>query len=277
MSFLAEIDYQTSEFVEFYEELPLWSARFAFSLLDRAPLRPNQTILDVGAGTGFLSIELAQRCRNATVVAVDPWKAAIDRLNGRISYLGLTNVRTIVNDASNVDLLDASVDLIVSNLGINNFADPTAVLRTLSRVARPGATLLMTTNLIGHMAEFYEVFRQVLIECSLQSRLAALDEHVAHRATLSSIKDLFATTGFEFVTAETSTFQDRYSDGSAFLHHFFTRLAFIQSWKAIVPPGRAEFVFTLLEQRLNECGATHGGLTLTIPAACVEARKQLRR
>jgi arsenite methyltransferase len=88
-------------------------------------------------------------------------------------------------DAATLDLPDASVDVIVSNLGINNFADPGAVLQTCFRVARPGSTLLLTTNLVGHMAEFYDVYRAVLIELGLLDRLATLDAHINHRGTVA--------------------------------------------------------------------------------------------
>jgi len=73
MHYLDDIDYATPEFGDLYDELPLWSARFGLVLLDQIKLRPGITILDAGAGTGFLSIELAQRCGADTqVIAVDP-------------------------------------------------------------------------------------------------------------------------------------------------------------------------------------------------------------
>src|SRR5437868_4202240 len=113
-------------------------------LLDRVRLRRGMTILDVGAGTGFLSIELAQRCGpDATVIAVDPWKAAMARLTRKANHIGIANVRILVQDAATIDLPDASVDLIVSNLGINNFDNAEAVLQTCFRVAKPGADLFL--------------------------------------------------------------------------------------------------------------------------------------
>src|SRR5437868_14368436 len=120
VQYLEEINFKTPEFGDLYDELPLWSARFGAMLLEHVELRRGITILDVGAGTGFLSIELAQRCGlDAKVIAVDPWEAALARLTRKVKHLGIQNIRTIVQDVAAIDLPDASVDLIVSNLGLN--------------------------------------------------------------------------------------------------------------------------------------------------------------
>ncbi len=274
MHYLEEIDFKTPEFGDLYDELPLWSAHFGLMLLENVMLRPGITILDVGAGTGFMSIELAQRCGSkAQVIAVDPWEAAINRLNRKLNHLGIQNVRTLVQDVATIDLPDESVDLIVSNLGINNFDDPKAALQSCFRVAKPGASLFLTTNLVGHMTEFYEAYRNVLLELGFSDRIAALDTHINHRATVDSVKTLLEQEGFEFVKATTYTFRERFVDGSALLRHYFIRLGFVPGWKSIAPEGAVEQTFAALEYRLNTIAAEQGELALTIPAACIEARK----
>ena len=160
MSYLDKIDLTAPNSGDLFDELPLWSAPFGLLLLDRVPMNSGLTILDVGAGTGFLTIELAERCGPGTkVIAVDPWKAAMDRLRRKIEQRHLNNILLLDQDAATIDLRDASVDVIVSNLGINSFENPDAVLRACSRVAKPSATFLLTTNLVGHMAELYELYR----------------------------------------------------------------------------------------------------------------------
>lgn len=130
MEYLEDIEPSRAEFGDLFDELPLWSAPFGLLLLDRAPIRSGVTILDVGAGTGFLTVELAQRCGpGARVIAVDPWKAGMNRLRRKLDYLGLRNVVLLEQDAATVDLAEASIDLVVSNLGINNFESVRGLLR----------------------------------------------------------------------------------------------------------------------------------------------------
>lgn len=277
MDYLEEIDFKTPSFGDLYDELPLWSAPFGLMLLEQVEMRPGMTILDVGAGTGFMTMELAQRCgSDAKLIAVDPWEAAMQRLTRKVAHRGLRNVRTLAQDVAAIDLPDASVDLIVSNLGINNFDDPEAALGACFRVARPGAKLYLTTNLVGHMHEFYDAYRRVLEELSYSGQIAALDAHIRHRATVDSLTELLERRGFELVETVTRSFRERFVDGSAFLRHYFIRLGFVPAWKAVAPKQALETTFAALERRLNAIAAESGELSLTIPAACFKARKPLR-
>lgn len=271
---LQEVDITRVDFGDFYDELPIWSAPFGLKLLDCVPMRAGATYLDVGAGTGFLALELAQRCgAESRIIAIDPWPAGMARLRRKLEYLELRNVTLLEQDAAVTGLKDHSVDVIVSNLGVNNFDNASAVMAELFRVAKPDARLIMTTNLTGHMAEFYNVFRQTLIELGQTELIGALDEHIAHRGTLASMSRLLEGAGFDVVQSEIDEFRLRYVDGSAFLRHFFIRIGFIGAWKEIVAPSRVEEIFKALEQALNAIAAEKGELSMTIPVALIEARK----
>ncbi|WP_432946573.1 class I SAM-dependent methyltransferase [Kribbella sp. CA-253562] len=236
-----------------YDELPLWSAPFGQLIFDRVPLRRGQTIVDIGAGTGFLTVELAQRSA-ARVIAVDPWADAMDVLRRKVSYLGLTDVELVVSDAATLQLPDGSVDVVVSNLGINNFSNAAVVLAECHRVLRPGGRLLISTNLVGHMQEFYDVLRETLDDHR------ALDEHLAHRATVDGTLKLLTSAGFQATVTRTE-FTWRFADGTALLNHYFIRLGFLDAWHEVAAD------LTAVEQELNR----RGEVTLTIPAACFDA------
>ncbi len=278
MKYLEEIDITTPEFGELYDELPLWSAPFGLMLLDRVPMKRGSTVLDVGAGTGFLTIEMAERCGpDAQIIAVDPWRSAMERLRGKVEQRGLGNVTLLEQDAATLDLPDASVDVILSNLGINNFENAAEVLATCFRVAKPGATLLLTTNLTGHMTELYEVYRATLIELGQSDRLPALEAHIARRGTVDSVSRLLREAGFEIAEIVTQSFRMRFADGSSLLRHHFIRLGFVSGWKSVVAPDSVERTFEAFERNLDALAAARGELALTIPMACVVAGRRGHR
>jgi len=274
VKYLEEIDHTVAGFGELYDELPLWSAPFGLLLLDRVPMARDLTILDVGAGTGFLTLELAQRCGpTSKVIAVDPWAAGMSRLRRKLDHLGLTNVTLLEQDAAAMSLPDASVDVIVSNLGINNFEDPPAVLRACHRVAKPHARLFLTTNVTGHMAELYEVYRETLEELGLAARLPPLEAHIAHRGTAESVSRLLESAGFRIAQVSKDSFRMRFADGTSLLRHYFVRLGFLSGWKSVAPPDSVLETFEAFERNLNKLAARRGEIALTIPMVCIEARK----
>ena len=123
------------------------------------------------------------------------------------------------------------------------------------------------------MSEFYDAFRDVLVDLGFSNRIAALNAHIHHRATVESVRGLVERAGFEFVEAVTSSFRQRFADGSSLLRHHFIRLGFLPGWKSVAPESAVAETFEALEHRLNAIAAERGGLSLTIPAACIQARK----
>ncbi len=100
---LEYLDYSTDwddpGVVSLHDELPLWSAPFGLMLLDQVKLRPGMTVLDIGFGTGFPLIELAQRLGNSsTVYGIDPWTAAIERTRSKIKFFKIKNVKLVAGE-----------------------------------------------------------------------------------------------------------------------------------------------------------------------------------
>ncbi len=256
-----------------FDDLSLWSARFGILLLDHLALAPDHMVLDLACGTGFPLLELAQiygsSCR---FVGLDLWTQGLQRAKSKQAMRHLTNVALVQADAATLPLADHSCDLIVSNLGLNNFADPAAVLRECRRVAQPQARLAFTSNLIGHMAEFYAVFREVLAAEGKPRYLARLAANEAHRGSRDSICALLTGAGLHVTRLVEDQFQLRFVDGSALLRHFLVQVGFLPSWRAVLDPPDEARVLALLESRLNDLAARDGQLVMTIPMLYVEAQ-----
>lgn len=262
----AAVNLDDAKAVSAYDDLPLWSALAGQLLFKHVPLRSGITALDVGCGTGFPAIELAERLGPRAVVhGLDPWAVALDRARAKAEARGVGHVVFDHGDAERMPYADAHFDLIVSNLGLNNFSDPDAATAECRRVLKPRGALALTTNLVGHMSEFYEVLARVLVETGAEREAGALERHIAGRATLDGIWSLLDGCGFSVARTERSVATLRYADGSALLSHWFIRLGFLGGWRATMSPEREDEVFARLERALPR------PLRLTVPLAYVEA------
>jgi arsenite methyltransferase len=250
------------------DQVSLWAARFGLFLLSHLDLRPTQNILDVACETGFPLFELAQmHGAYCQVMGVDIWKQAVERARLKAHTYQCPNVQILE--------ADATFDLAVSNLGVNNFTDPEAVLAECFRVAKAGARLVLTTNPTGHMSVFYEVFRQTLLEMQKPVYLERLQAHEAHRGTKEALCDMLQATGFRVVKIREDRFHLRYLDGSALFTHFLTQLGFLDGWRQVVDQEDEEHVFALLENRLNQMASAAGG-TADDRAHAVSRRRKTR-
>jgi arsenite methyltransferase len=265
----------TERFVNTFDEMPLWSASFGLLLFKHLKLAPNLTVLDIGSGAGFPLLELAQRLgKSSNCFGLDPWVNANKRGNEKIKNYGVTNASVIEGSADKIPFGDNSIDLIVSNLGINNFEQPEKVFDECYRVLKPGGRLALTTNLNGHWQEFYDVFADTLVQTGNAKLLSDLTSHQEHRGTVTSISQLFTNAGFNAIVHHTDEFKMEFLDGTAFLNHYFIKLGWLASWKALIPEDQIRSFFPILEENLNKLASLTGTLSLTVPMAFIQAEKQ---
>jgi arsenite methyltransferase len=256
------------------DEVSFWSSRFGSLLFKHLPLRPELNILDLACGTGFPLFELAQVFGSSShVTGIDNWAEAIERARVKQAVYQFANVTILEADAERLPFGESEFDLIVCHLGINNFADPAAVLAECRRVAKPHAVLVLTTNPSGHMREFYTQFRDMLQELGLPQYQERLERQEGHRGTRESLDGDLQSAGFQVIKVVEEQFQLRYLDAGALFHHVLTQIGFLDGWRGVVDPEDEERVFALLAARLDETAKAGGELRLTVPMLYLEAEK----
>jgi ubiquinone/menaquinone biosynthesis C-methylase UbiE len=114
-------------------------------VVDLAALNPLDRVLDVGAGTGVVSLEAARRvCRAGGVIALDLSDAMLDRARARAAAENLNSrINFVLADAERLDFADKSVDVVLSLFAIMHFPNPGAAVAEMFRVLRPGGRVVM--------------------------------------------------------------------------------------------------------------------------------------
>lgn len=116
-------------------------APFATRLCDALPAGSAHQVLDIGCGTGAVSLALAERMRpGGHCTGVDISAAMIDSARQRARASGL-NVDFIVADAQRHRFAPASMDRIVSRFGVMFFDDPVQAFSRLRQATRSAGVL----------------------------------------------------------------------------------------------------------------------------------------
>jgi SAM-dependent methyltransferase len=111
-------------------------------LLERSAVALDESVLEIGCGTGATTIPLAEAVGpRGRVVGVDISEPMLARARQRLAESRLGNISLVQADAQVHRLEAGRFDLIVSRFGVMFFADPVAAFSNLLPAARPGGRL----------------------------------------------------------------------------------------------------------------------------------------
>lgn len=270
-----DYNFNSDLFVSTYDNCPFWSANFGYTLINEISYKQNCTVLDIGTGTGFPAIEIAERLgKTATIYAIDLWETALKRAALKAELLNVANIKFLNASVTCIPFGDNTFDLITSNNCLNNVGDYTKALSECSRVLKCNGQLIQTFNLPSTLKEFYDVFIELLKEKGMNTELDLLKEHIyIKRRSSEEMSSITAKAGFKIKSVTEHNFIWPFYDGTSFFNYSFIKLAFLPSWQEIIDIKDRNSIFFELEQRLNIYASENRGLKITIPYACIIAEK----
>lgn len=111
---------------------------------DLAAIRPGETVVDLGSGSGTDSLLAARRTGpDGRVIGIDMTDAQLAKARRLAGEAGLDNVEFRHGYVAATGLGDQSADVVISNGVFNLAPDKSAVFREVARVLRPGGRLAL--------------------------------------------------------------------------------------------------------------------------------------
>ena len=112
-------------------------------IIARAELEPDDVVADLGAGTGLLSLALADDVQRVWAIDISPRMS--EYLRVKAASAGLENIETVTASVLSLPLVDRSVTVVVSNYCLHHLRDAhkRRALAEIHRVLRPGGRLVI--------------------------------------------------------------------------------------------------------------------------------------
>lgn len=112
--------------------------------VDALDLKAGQTVADIGAGSGYMSIRMAKRVGpTGRVLAEDIQPEMIDILKQRLTKERITNVTPVLGLIDDPRLPEGSVDLMLLVDVYHEFSEPQKMLRGMRTALKPDGRLVL--------------------------------------------------------------------------------------------------------------------------------------
>jgi malonyl-ACP O-methyltransferase BioC len=203
---------QFSAAADHYDEWATAQAEIAAQLAARLPghLAPA-LMVELGCGTGLLSVHLRERFPQAALIGIDLAGGMVEHCRRRFAAsAGSANVRFVTGDVEDRRMLVPDAELIASSCVAQWFGDLAATLRMWSQALAPAGTMAFACLLQGSFCELEQCYFE-----ALGRRFAGLSLPGA-----DALPQMFAACGLRVAACVQGSVRARYGSARAALRSF---------------------------------------------------------
>jgi ubiquinone/menaquinone biosynthesis C-methylase UbiE len=163
-------------------------------------------ILDIGAGTAQIPIELCRRVADCSVVAIDLSSSMLELGRANVAAAGLSDrISLELIDAKQLSYDDGEFSAVISNSIVHHIPEPKAALAEAARVTAPGGVLLFRDLLRPpDDAAVLRLVRQYAgSDTEYQRKL--FDDSLRASLTLIEMRDIIKELGFDPMSVRTTS------------------------------------------------------------------------
>lgn len=173
-------------------------------LLGRAGLKSGEKVLDIGCGSGAVSLSAARQVDpNGSVIAFDIAQDFVSRVRERARHLA--QVQPVQGDAQCYSFSGTDCDAVVSLFGTMFFDDPGSAFENIGKALSPGGRILFATWAGREHNPWFSVPGRALAEALPE--MPPPDPSAPGPMALGNVEmvtGLLSRTGYEEVSAEES-------------------------------------------------------------------------
>jgi trans-aconitate 2-methyltransferase len=151
-----------------YDRVSAPQVEWAERVLERLPLRGDETVLDAGCGSGRVTQMLLDRLPRGRVIAVDSAPSMVEHARAALDPERATVLRADLTALT----LERPVDAAFSNAVFHWIADHDALFARLHSALRPGGRLVAQCGGRGNVERFHQAAKAVAAEPPYAEHLA---------------------------------------------------------------------------------------------------------
>lgn len=144
-----------------YDDAVRFNVAGAARLIASIPAGDYAEVLDVGCGTGFSALAMADRFGPLSVTGVDASEGMLEMFRAKLS--GRTDIRATVHraDVLEMPVPDASFDAVICSMAFHWFPRKAEAMAAMARAVRPGGIVAVLCSGAGGEGEFRRILARL--------------------------------------------------------------------------------------------------------------------